>query len=117
MKKVQTISRIIDVLLIQADKVSIRWTESLKTTWTKRDKLTAEEAIAMQEESPASTHHDDQADHHHRHHHRHDVDVLWKGEQDGNEHLNYDLEKNSPFPISLYWHKQEGWILMLPVLL
>lgn len=40
--------------------------------------VSAEEAIAMQDVSPASTDHDDQADHHHRRHHGCDVDVLYR---------------------------------------
>lgn len=53
---------------MQADKVT-----EVKT-------LTAEETIAVQEESPAATDHDDQADHDHCCHHSQDVDILWKRE-------------------------------------
>lgn len=55
---------------MQAEKVLIRLNQ--------RDKLTAEEPVTVEEESPASADHDDQADHHNRRHHGRDVDVLWK---------------------------------------
>lgn len=47
-----------------------------------RGKLTAEEAVAVEQEAPAHTHHHHQADHHRRRHHRRDVNILWKGHRD-----------------------------------
>lgn len=49
---------------------------------TGKKPLTAEEAVAVQEEAPAAAHHHDQADPHHRRHHGRDVDVLWGWEQE-----------------------------------
>lgn len=114
-ERIKTISLLIDAALAQADKVVIRLEEEKKQNRKQRiwrEKLTAEEAVAVQEESPTSADHDDKADHHHRRHHRRDVDVLWKWEGSETElwsalHIGRQIEgrkKNpSSFPIWFYW--------------
>lgn len=46
---------------------------------TRKGQLTAEEAVAMQQEAATAAHRHHQSDHNHRRHHRRHVDVLWRG--------------------------------------
>lgn len=59
--------------------MSLAFIESKSTdalTLNSRDKLTAEETAAVEQEAPTHTHQHQQADHHRRRHHRRDVDIL-----------------------------------------